>query len=113
MKALNVLKATPQKTCVRIINVTHVTHMTQRKCVTPIVHMHNIQNENAKRDVKVHISLHDIDTSSYLIGKSIVLFTMFYCGLNWFHYKQLREEMEEANNANEKDNKKKGDKVKK
>lgn len=36
---------------------------------------------------------------SYYVGKSIILFTLFYCGMNWYHYKELREE-------NEKDDKK-------
>ena len=31
---------------------------------------------------------------SYFVGKSIILFTMFYSGLNWLHYKKLREDNE-------------------
>jgi hypothetical protein len=31
---------------------------------------------------------------SYYVGKSIILFTLFYCGMNWYHYKELREENE-------------------
>jgi hypothetical protein len=32
--------------------------------------------------------------SSYFVGKSIILFTMFYCTLNWAHYRSLRKEIE-------------------
>ena len=35
-----------------------------------------------------------LTTVSYYVGKSIILFTMFYTGLNYFHYKRLREEAE-------------------
>ena len=30
-------------------------------------------------------------SSSHITGKGIVLFTMFYCGLNWMYYKSLQE----------------------
>lgn len=32
---------------------------------------------------------------SYYVGKSIILFTMFYCGLNWAHYRDVRKRYEE------------------
>jgi hypothetical protein len=35
--------------------------------------------------------------ASYYIGKGIILFTMFYTGLNYFHYKKLREDIEKSN----------------
>jgi hypothetical protein len=37
---------------------------------------------------------------SYYAGKSIILFTMFYCTLNWMHYKRLREENEKQDKDN-------------
>ena len=53
-----------------------------------------------------------LTTGSYYVGKSIILFTMFYTGLNYFHYKSLREEAEKKqgeegkkNKENEKKNK--------
>jgi hypothetical protein len=36
-----------------------------------------------------------IDTTSYLVGKSIILYTMFYCSLNWLHYRRLRKQLED------------------
>lgn len=36
-----------------------------------------------------------IEEVSYYVGKGIVLFTMFYCGMNWYHYRDLRKRMEE------------------
>lgn len=38
-----------------------------------------------------------LEQTTYYIGKGIILFTMFYTGLNYFYYKRLREE-EEKNN---------------
>ncbi len=40
-------------------------------------------------------SLQDIQTATYFVGKSIILFTMFYCSLNWWFYKTEREKEEE------------------
>lgn len=31
---------------------------------------------------------------SYYLGKGIILYTMFFCGLNYFLYRSLREEQE-------------------
>ena len=31
-----------------------------------------------------------INTSSYIIGKGIILFTMFYCSMNWIYYRRMR-----------------------
>lgn len=36
-------------------------------------------------------------TVSYFVGKSVILFTMFYCSLNWWFYKTEREKEEEKN----------------
>ena len=44
------------------------------------------------------------EVTSYFVGKGIILFTMFYCSMNWWHYKRMREEIEKEN---EKENKKK------
>jgi hypothetical protein len=50
-------------------------------------------------DVKVHSSemSNALIECSYYIGKSVILFTMFYCTLNWYYYKRLREQQEEEN----------------
>lgn len=29
--------------------------------------------------------------TTYYVGKGIILFTMFYCTLNWAHYRNLRK----------------------
>lgn len=39
--------------------------------------------------------LSDLNTVTYFAGKSIILFTMFYCGLNWAHYRHLRKDQED------------------
>lgn len=38
---------------------------------------------------------------SYFAGKSVILFTMFYTGLNWLHYRELRKR-EEGDNKKKK-----------
>ena len=40
------------------------------------------------------ISTPDWMEVSYFVGKSVILFTMFYSGLNWLHYKKVREDNE-------------------
>lgn len=56
-----------------------------------------------KRIVKTRISSDVIINTSYLVGKSIILYTMFYCSLNWYHYYNLRKDLEKND---EKDKKK-------
>lgn len=43
-------------------------------------------------------SVQDLETAVYLTGKSITLFTMFYCSLNWWHYRSQRKQQERENN---------------
>jgi hypothetical protein len=46
-------------------------------------------------------AMSDVSDISYYVGKSIILFTFFYTGLNYFHYKRLREK-QENNSSNDK-----------
>lgn len=46
----------------------------------------------------VKVSPMPIETMTYYVGKSIILFTMFYCGMNWLYYKKLNEEIERDEN---------------
>ncbi len=39
--------------------------------------------------------------ASYWAGRAIILFTMFFCTLNWMHYRALRLRDEEATRAEE------------
>lgn len=41
------------------------------------------------------INLYDFNEVTYYTGKSIILFTMFYCGMNWTHYRDLRKKDDE------------------
>jgi hypothetical protein len=48
-----------------------------------------------------------LNTSSYFIGKGIILFTMFYCSMNWAYYRGMRKDLEKENEKkNEKKDKK-------
>ncbi len=40
--------------------------------------------------------------ASYFVGKGIILYTMFYCSLNWLFYKRLRESQEKRDDDNNK-----------
>jgi hypothetical protein len=39
----------------------------------------------------------DLDFSSYIIGKGIIVFTLTYCSLNWYFYKRTREDIDDNN----------------
>lgn len=54
------------------------------------------------------IDWNTITQESFYIGKSITLFTMFYCSMNWLMYKRTREDLEKKDNSKDsKDSKKK------
>lgn len=36
----------------------------------------------------------DWEFSSYIVGKGIVLFTLYYCTMNWWFYRRTREDIE-------------------
>jgi len=57
----------------------------------PIVWKTNYNSKN----VLCQYYIHDLEYASYYVGKSVILFTMFYCTLNWWHYKQLNDEQED------------------
>lgn len=44
-----------------------------------------------------------VEEVSYYVGKGIMLFTMFYCGMNWYHYREVRKQMEEDEENKDKD----------
>jgi hypothetical protein len=60
--------------------------------------------------VVTKVSIADVEYVSYLIGKSIILFTMFYCSLNWWHYHQINKEIADIEKSDEKKNNKKDNK---
>ena len=43
--------------------------------------------------------LTNVSTSFHFVGKGIILFTLFYSSLNWWHYKRINDEI---NNNNKK-----------
>jgi len=97
------------KTSIIMYKVTQVTrsprfasiHRSQNlRCLT-YVPKHIYRNVNCKA-----IDMNDaLTTGSYYVGKSIILFTMFYSSLNYFHYKNLREEAEKEQGEDNKKNK--------
>lgn len=49
------------------------------------------------RQIQTRSSISIVDMSHYL-GEGIILYTMFFCSLNYFMYKQMREDMENDDN---------------
>lgn len=47
-----------------------------------------------------------LNNEAYLIGKGVILFTMFYCSLNWITYKTEREKNDFTQLKKDKKNKK-------
>lgn len=43
-----------------------------------------------------------LEYDTYIIGKGIMLFTMFYCSLNWLHYRKINKELEEMDKKDKK-----------
>ncbi len=60
------------------------------------------------RNTKVNYMnpIESLEFSSYIVGKGIIFFTMLYTTLNWWNYKQIREDYERENKKDNKDNKK-------
>lgn len=68
---------------------------TTRLCMyTYTRHLQQYPKRFASVLVKTPSILTAVETSSYIVGKSIILFTMFYCSLNWLHYLNLRKQAE-------------------
>lgn len=44
----------------------------------------------------------DLLNATYLVGKSVTLFVGFYCGLQWLHYKQMIDELEQKDDDEKK-----------
>lgn len=53
-------------------------------------------------------SLNNVATSGYYVAKGIILYTLFYCTMNWWHYKRERKTLESSkrNNKNKDDDQK-------
>lgn len=73
----------------------HIPRFNQPKR-TVFYNHHFIRNNNIRiPTVKTKsLELDTLNTTTYYIGKSIILFTMFYCTMNWWHYKKIREDSE-------------------
>lgn len=41
-------------------------------------------------------ALEQLASANVVVGHGIVLFTMFYCTLNWAHYRRLRRDLEDG-----------------
>lgn len=44
----------------------------------------------------------DWEFSSYIVGKGIILFTLYYCTMNWWYYRRTAEDIEKKKKDNKK-----------
>ncbi len=51
---------------------------------------------------RAFMSAPDIVEISYFVGKSMTLYVCFYCGLQWLHYKQITDELDNENDKKKK-----------
>lgn len=72
-------------------------------------HIYKIPILRSKTIVKSDI-LDTINTTSYIVGKGIILFTMFYCTINWYHYKELNNKYEKEKEKDKEKEKRKKEK---
>lgn len=77
----------------------HRYHVKTTNKVASIRKNHHIQKRN--NTIRANSLNNDIVSMSYFVGKGIIAFTFFYTTLNYFFYKQLREDYEEDNKNNE------------
>lgn len=70
---------------------THVVHIA-KPCKT-------IQNLTRPKAFYIDNVSYAAEQVSFFVGKGIILFTMFYCTLNWQYYRGLRKEVDEAAKA--------------
>jgi hypothetical protein len=57
-----------------------------------IKHVPKVQLYRPRSSVNDFITI--LSDNSYLFGKSIILFTMFYCSMQWYTYRSIRKEIE-------------------
>lgn len=69
-----------------------------KKIVPSLWLKEHVRNVNANSG----LDLQTLTLEAYLIGKSIIIFTMFYCTLNWAMYRSLREKQEKADKKSDK-----------
>ncbi len=79
----------------RIVTIHHKpkVHVTKSHVVRPVIRVHATTGLEA---------LNTVANNMHYVSKGIILFTMFYCGLNYFHYKKLREDNENKNDTKKK-----------
>lgn len=65
----------------------------KQRTIAPI-RMPPVRNVNIKPCRVSPDILDTVNTSVYFIGKSVVLFTIFYCSMNWVYYRRMRKDME-------------------
>ena len=74
---------------------------THRQPLLPCVKPYSCVTSNRRTKVITNaINFYDFNEVSYYVGKSIILFTMFYCGLNWMHYRDLRKKNDRNDDKN-------------
>ena len=74
----------------------------QRTFTQPKKYYSSVKPNGVNRQVKFQPSKVSLNDVSYFVGKEIMLFTMFFCSLNWLHYRNLRKQHEERDEQDRK-----------
>jgi hypothetical protein len=64
-------------------------HHQKKNCFTSKLMKNSMKNSKKKRDLLCKDSISYVENTSYIVGKGVVLFTMFYTTLNWLHYNRI------------------------
>lgn len=57
----------------------------------PIYRTQSIKTHYHRIVPRAMLDWNTLNTEAYYIGKGVILFTMFYCGLNWAMYRDARK----------------------
>lgn len=78
-----------------LYNVLHTIYMMRIRSISvirrPLPMVRRLPSVARYPKIKQNALLQDVEVISYFTGKSIILFTMFYCSLNWMYYRNLRK----------------------
>lgn len=97
----------------KAINMKRLLHKTTHiHKTTPYKHNQSFKSQinrqyYVRHDIRAQMSpdqMQIIDASSY-IGRSLTLFTMFFCGMNWVYYKEINKKLDSEDEKDPKDKK--------
>lgn len=82
--------------CIDIINMRHVLNrpLCHRFFVRPV----RLRVLSTKASILE--SVNQLANDMHIVSKEVILFTMFYCSMNWWYYRRMREDMDKKKEVN-------------